>query len=440
MAKINFNLRNPQSSTPDKNKVKTPINLVIRWNNKRLVYPSELSILPQHWENTPTKGKNYQRAKKSLAGYSTFNESLNNLETFVETTFNRFKNTNSRTPNIEELRESLKNAKEEKESKTDLKLTFFGYFDKFIKENESTNEKTQGTISIYKTALNHLREFQRVKQKNQPKYRIDFETIDLDFYHEYFEYLTKTKKFGENNIGKQFKVIKTVLNDATERGVNTNLAFRSKRFKVVSEEADDIYLNESEIKELYKLDLSSNKRLEKVRDLFYIGCWTGLRYSDYNKINSKNIINGDELHLFSKKTKRNIVIPLIEEVLFLKDKYNSKFPRPLSNQKMNEYIKEVCAMVDGLKEKTSIRTKKGGTEIIKNIEKYKLVSIHTGRRSYATNCYKRGIPVSVIKDITDHKTDASFYKYIKITPSEKAQTMKMYLNQSEENTKLKKVI
>jgi integrase len=437
MAKFNFNLRNPQTKTKESKQVKTPVNFLIRWNNNKLVFPTGLTILPKDWETDKTKGKKYQRAKPTFTEHPEFNSSLIRLEGIADKTFNRFVNENNRQPTVKEYRDLLLKTIN---PKTNNKLDFFSYFDKFIKESEfKTNDKTKkiyspATISIYNTALNHLKEYAKSKKK-----RIDFDTIDLDFYYSYYEYLTKVKKFSENNKGKLIKVIKTVLNDATERGINTNLAFKSKRFKVVSEEVENIYLDDSELLELYKLNLTENKRLERVRDLFYIGCNTGLRFSDLSKIKKENIIN-NQLHIKdSKKTGVSVVIPLKNEIFEILKKYDGVFPTSVSNQKMNEYVKELCKDIECFKEKIEIVKIKDGLKVIEQIEKYKLISTHTARRSFATNCYKKNVPSIVIMGVTGHKTESSFLKYIKITSKEKADILQMYLNQDEQKTKLKVV-
>ena len=437
MAKFNFNLRNPQTKTTKSKQVKTPINFLIRWNNNKLVFPTGLTILPKDWETDKTKGQDFQTARTTYIGHSEFNETLKSLGVTANKTFNRFVNENNRQPNIKEYKDLLLKTIN---PKTNNKLDFFSYFDKFIKESEfKTNDKTKkiyspATISIYNTALNHLKEYAKSKKK-----RIDFDTIDLDFYYSYYEYLTKVKKFSENNKGKLIKVIKTVLNDATERGINTNLAFKSKRFKVVSEEVENIYLDDSELLELYKLDLTENKRLERVRDLFYIGCNTGLRFSDLSKIKKENIIN-NQLHIKdSKKTGVSVVIPLKNEIFEILKKYDGVFPTSVSNQKMNEYVKELCKDIECFKEKIEIVKIKDGLKVIEQIEKYKLISTHTARRSFATNCYKKNVQSIVIMGVTGHKTESSFLKYIKITSKEKADILQMYLNQDEQKTKLKVV-
>ena len=83
------------------------------------------------------------------------------------------------------------------------------------------------------------------------------------------------------------------MNEATERGYNTNLEFRNKRFKTLREEADNVYLSIDELQKIEKIDLKASPKLEKVRDLFLIGCYTGLRFSDFTQINPENIISNN---------------------------------------------------------------------------------------------------------------------------------------------------
>lgn len=56
--------------------------------------------------------------------------------------------------------------------------------------------------------------------------------------------------------------------------------------------------------------------------------------------------------------------------------------------------------------------------------KYKLVSSHTARRSFATNAYLAGVPTISIMKITGHKTESAFMKYIKISGKENAVKLK----------------
>ncbi len=424
MAKFNFNLREAGTST------ETAIHLVIRWNNNRLVYPTKESIYPKFWESDPDK-RNYQRAKetKTFPEHPEFNARLNFLESSAKDVFRQYQNDNeNKLPSIEEFRDLL-NKKLNPEAET-IKLDLFRFTEKFIEESRvRVNEKTgktfsKDTIQIYRNTLQVLRNFKQLKRK-----RIDFDTIDLDFYHDFTEYLTKDLGFANNTIGKHMKTLKTFLNEATERGLSTNLSHKSKRFRVIREDTESIYLTESELAEICALDLSDNPRLDRIRDLFIVGCWTGLRFSDFSNIQPENI-KIEEIELETQKTGETVVIPIHPTVKKIMAKYKGKYPNSLppaiSNVKMNQYLKELGHMVESLHAKTSTSITKGGLNISTNRKKFELVTTHTARRSFASNLYLSGFPAISIMKITGHRTEKAFMRYIKITPNENANLLRLH--------------
>ena len=421
MAKYNFNLRDPNSVS------ETAIHLVIRYNTKRLVFPIGETIKPVHWN--PKK----QRVKEEnkFPEHPEFNQRLEDILTLVKSTFRKYQNEhNQQRPTIAVFRELLKIELNGVQELT--KLDLFGFIELHIKQSKKTNPKAN--VNTHKQTLKRLKEFARRK-----KQRIDFDTIDLDFYHDFVDFLTHDANYALNTIGKQIQNLKVFLNAATERGLNTNMAYKSKRFKKVSEEVDNIYLNEKELDEMYQLDLSTNQRLERVRDLFIVGCWTGLRFSDFSNIKSENI-DGDFIEIGTQKTGETVVIPIHWTIKKILNKYKGKYPNSLppaiSNTKMNDYLKEVAQQVESLQNTFSKGITKGGTKRFTSTEKYKLVSSHTARRSMATNLFISGFPSISIMKITGHRTETAFLKYIKVTPKENAELLRQHW---QKKTKLKAV-
>lgn len=254
--------------------------------------------------------------------------------------------------------------------------------------------------------------------------KLTFDDIDMDFFYDFVEFGTKKKKLGTNTISKRIIQLKTILSEATERGLNTKYVFRSKKFKIKSEPFKSVYLNEYELMELYKLDLSNNKKLENVRDLFLIGCWTGLRFSDLSVLSTQNIID-NIIEIQTQKTKQEVAIPIHEIVESIIAKHNGNLPRAISNQKMNEYLKDICEMVECLQTNVSNTMTKGGLKVTTNLKKYLRVTTHTARRSFASNLFIRGASAQTIMKITGHKTEKSFMNYVKITPKENAKLIQM---------------
>jgi integrase len=147
-----------------------------------------------------------------------------------------------------------------------------------------------------------------------------------------------------------------------DEGLHTNTEFQRKKFKIITEESDTIYLTEDEIDRIYNLDFSKNLQLEKVRDLLIVAVRTALRFSDLIKINENNVIRKDEnyyIRIHTQKAQEEVFIPLKRQVVEVLKKYNNKLPREITNQKMNEYLNEIGEKAEINSIETKITTKGG---------------------------------------------------------------------------------
>lgn len=215
------------------------------------------------------------------------------------------------------------------------------------------------------------------------------------------------------------------MGEAVEQELTNNIAFRSKRFVVLKEEVDNIYLTINELKKMYKLDLSAKPQHERARDLFLIGAFTGLRVSDFNDLKPENIIkriDGYRLKVDTKKTGQKVIIPLHPIVVEILGKNNGKPPKNMADQTINYKIKEVGEMAE-LDEMESTSKSKGGLKVSQYVPRYNLIKTHTARRSFCTNAYLAGVPVIDIMAISTHTTESSFMKYIKVTKEQQADRM-----------------
>ena len=159
-----------------------------------------------------------------------------------------------------------------------------------------------------------------------------------------------------------------------------------------------------------------NASLEKIKELFLVLIFTGLRFSDGVRI-SKSWVKGEFLVVNTQKTGEKVIIPIhthLREVLE-KHSYDLK-PIKISNQKFNDYVKVLCekAEINVLVE--VVRYQKGN-KVYQSIPKFQLISSHTGRRTFITSSILAGIPLPVIQKITGHKKLATVQKYIKLSES-----------------------
>ena len=216
------------------------------------------------------------------------------------------------------------------------------------------------------------------------------------------------------------KILKTFFNDANTQGYNNTS--QHKRFHVFSEDVDSIYLTETELQQLKDVDFSENQRLERVRDWFLLLAWTGCRFSDLEKVSKTDIKDGF-ITFRQQKTNTKVTIPLHPVVIEILEKYNFDLPKPITNAEFNINIKEACKTAKINSPETMTRTV-GGKLTTEKFEKWQRVSSHTGRRSFCTNMYKRGLSTLMIMSISGHKTEVAFLKYIKIKQDEHAGMMK----------------
>lgn len=285
---------------------------------------------------------------------------------------------------------------------------------KFIKDFIATSTKKPNTVKQYNTSFNRLTAYEDYARKN-----LNFDDIDLNFYNDFTKFMME-KNYSLNSIGTSVKNIKVFMNEAVERGLTKNLEFRNKKFKIIEEETENIYLSEDEIKKIYELDLTNNKRLDRVRDLFIIACYSGLRFSDLLQLRDENFIdNKTKIRIKTEKTGDLVIIPLNTYIKNILAKHGGAVPELISNVKMNLYLKDLAKEAE-LNDDVIISFTKGGIRQSEVFKKHELVTVHTARRSFATNAFLRDIPAISIMKITGHRTERSFMKYIKISQEDNA--------------------
>lgn len=412
--RIKFYLKRPKAKT------ETSIYALVNYNANTLkIYTGE-SIIPKHW-NADT---NSARNSPKFPEHPEFNARLNNIRSTISRVFLDYRNRNEHAAPAPAV---LKPLIEQALKKGFQRTSFLNYFEEFVRRSmngqridpRSKQAIRHGVGKGYQTTFNHLKKF-----NDQWKRKLDFDTIDIEFHNDFTNYLSASPRLlSANTIGSNIQRIKAVLAEATEKQINTNMFFKSRYFVKQSEEADTIYLNDAELKEMIDLDLSENERLQNVRDLFIIGCYTGLRFSDFSILKPKNIKDGF-IRITQSKTGDPVVIPVHSVVKKVLQKYKGDTPRTISNVKLNLYLKELGQKMKSLGKTETKTITKGGVKIIKTVQKWELLTSHSARRSFATNEFKAGTPTLTIMAITGHKTEKSFLKYIRVSPDEHAQKIK----------------
>lgn len=371
--------------------------------NIRLDYPSGYRIEEKYW--TPAKN-----VKRSYAGAEEINDDLKYMESVIHTALQGIMR-GQEDVSSRQLKQDINLALNRATVVETPVKTFKEFAELFIEESKAT--KKWGTVKTYIQTLNRLRDFNPA---------LDFKDFTIEFYYKFVKYLTDDCGIYDNTVGKHIKNLKAILNDATERGINTCYDFRKKKFRTFRSTADTVYLTLTELEKLYTLNLIRRPGLERVRDLFLIGCYTGLRFSDLSRLTPANIIRKDGklyISIHTLKTGHQVMIPLNSVSESILTRYNGEVPPSIANQKMNDYLKEIGEKAGLSKEVQYTRTK-GGMTVTLTDHKYNLITTHTARRSFATNAYLSGVPALAIMKITGHMTEGAFMAYIKAGQEENA--------------------
>lgn len=282
---------------------------------------------------------------------------------------------------------------------------FLEFFETIVKEYETTG---QSNCKSYRTTLKNLQTFFGKK-------RPSFAEIDLLFFDKFTTYMKKEPLiYAMNTIHCQWKNIKAIINRARKiykYEVNQDY----KEFLVDTEDSSNIFLTLDELDAIYNLDLTDAPHLEKTRDYFIIGAFTGLRYGDWDRV-SNDIVEDGVFKIDANKTGEDCLIPIHRYVQAILDKYQGTLPKKIENQPMNDNLK-IIGQRAKLNKVTEKKITKGtaNTKTRTKLEKWERLVTHTARRSFCTNCILQGANPYEVMLISGHTSLESFDKYIKMS-------------------------
>ena len=242
--------------------------------------------------------------------------------------------------------------------------------------------------------------------------------INEDFKKLFVSYC-RSENYSQNTMQRELNIIKMFCKYAKYKGLGVHVEYEN--LKLSKEKTENIYLSFEEIDQIEAAKIDK-PYLINTRDWLMISCFTGQRISDFMRFNKEmiRIEDGKTLLEFDQqKTGKTMTIPLHSKVMLILEKYNGDFPKRISDQKYNDYLKEVCKIAklhQKVKGKKQINISKDPLERkVRRVEgmypKYELVTSHIGRRSFATNHYGK-IPTSYLIYVTGHSSEEMFLNYI----------------------------
>ena len=299
--------------------------------------------------------------------------------------------------------------------------TFPEVLDEYIK---TMNVEGKGkSAEKYTQVKANLLEF--CKLYNKP---LAFEAINMDFRADLLDYFNSVKGFRQTTIHRKMKFIKTIILYALNNGyvkldkLNINLT----KWGVSDGDAENIALSPEELKEIEELDLSDYPSLDRARDRFLIGCYTGARFSDFIRLSKHHIkmVDGKQYISFrQEKTGETVTQPFWPDLRKIFEKYDYDLPKPISNQNFNNFLFEIASKCKLLQKQMEISDFQNGRKVNKIVTRAELISAHTARRTFATIYANKGVDLEVIALGTGHKSITQLKNYIKINDIQKANIM-----------------
>ena len=402
-----------------------PIRMRVNFASKRIEFTTGYRIDSAKWDADKQRVKN-GCSNKLKQSASEINASLLEYYTEIQSIFKRFE-VEDVMPTPEQIKEAFNAlhkpvSEEPKPKKEALSCNFFQVFDDFVEDCGRQNNWTDSTFEKFAAVKNHLTNFRE---------GLTFEFFDERGLNDYVGYLRDVKEMRNTTIGKQLSFLKWFLRWAFKKGVHQNNAYDSYKPKLKSTQKKIIFLTWDELNRLREFKIPSNKQaLERVRDVFLFQCFTGLRYSDVFNLRRSDI-KGDHIEVTTVKTSDSLIIELNNHSKAILDKYkdvpfeNDKVLPVITNQKMNDYLKELAEMA-GIDEPVRQTYYKGNERIDDVTPKYALLGTHAGRRTFICNALALGIPPQVVMKWTGHSDYKAMKPYIDIADDIKANAMSKF--------------
>lgn len=364
---------------------KAIIMIRITINGEIAQLSSKLQVNPDFWDVKTG------RVKGRTAEANNINRQLDNLKTTIDKAYNKqFDEYGYATP------EKIKNVILGVEKKYKTILEYFEMHNKqyALKVGYSTSNVTYNRYLLVKERLvSFLKENYNLSD-------IPINEVTPDFLDNFYIYIRNTYKSGHNNAMKSMQRLRKIFYFAKNTGLSIVDPFWN--FDINFENTERGFLTIEEINTIQNKQFST-KRVEQVRDLFIFSCYTGLAYIDICNLTTDNLLMSfdDNLWIMGKRHKTNVAynVRLLNTPKQILDKYagtqkNGRVLPIISNQKVNEYLKEIADLCG----------------IDKNL------TFHMARHTFATTVtLSNGVPIETVSKMLGHKSIKTTQIYAKIT-------------------------
>ena len=246
-------------------------------------------------------------------------------------------------------------------------------------------------VSVYTIRL--LREFVQQKYKREDLY---LRELNINFIQSFHSFLRIDKGMAQNSSTKHLKLLKKIINLSV---ANSYMAFNPfSTYKVEREPVEIDFLDEEELRKIINFD-TPLPRLERAKDMFLFGCFTGLSYIDIKTLTPEHFEKDSAGRIWIKKrrVKTGVLsrIPLLPIAKLILDKYKGgeKLLPIQDPADINKYLKDI-AILCGIN---------------------KRICFHTSRHTFAsTITLANNISLEVVSKMLGHTNTRMTAHYAKL--------------------------
>ena len=348
---------------------------------------TKLKIKPQYWDQETKRGKGRSKEIPRI------NLALSKLETELTEAYEKIRERRKKVDPFY-LRDYLQGNVQDKEN-----VSILTYFDQF---NSELDERVKAEDLTDETRIRYVNTRERLSKFIKEKYQRDdlyLDEIDVRFARRFRLFICTNYKCKNNTAQKYVQKLKTVITDAW--GNSFLVSDKLIRHKLKYDHTNRTYLTWAELKRIMQKKFYS-ERLEKVRDMFVFACFTGMAYGDIRSLTEENFnLMNDNNEWIDKdrnktKVKAEILFSDIPKLIIEKYKdrrINNRLIPIISNQKCNDYLKEIAALC----------------KVNKNL------TCHVARHTFATTVtLTEGVPLESISKMLGHTNTVTTQIYAKI--------------------------
>lgn len=416
MATVNYSLRSSKNSA----------KIYVRFINGRsynIATAIPITVKPEHWDKNHQKIRNVIEVKNR----GEINRRLSLLKVHIVDAFN-LSFVNGDVIDTQWLKDTCNNFFKrpmfEKAGKADKSKIYYTDFAYWWLEQKGPEWLVSQNKYLSEREIGKYKAFLRMVEDHQQKRKLRIKDITAKEISEFVRYLADNH-YASSTIKRHITRFKFFLFRAEALQITVNNGFKQRVYTPTAEPLKKPFFDEVEIEKLYNHDFSKNDSLDNVRDNCIIACWTGLRVSDFLRLDTSNFID-DIIEIKTQKTGTKVAIPVHPQVKRILIKRNGQLPKKISDVKFNKYIKEVCKKV-GFNQviKGSLHDSKTNRNVVGMYPKWKLISSHIGRRSFATNHFGK-IPNKIIMDVCGWAKEDMMLHYIQRSDDTSAIELKKY--------------